>query len=103
MQSLERNANLDGAMPASTGPARADRGGPRLIVAVDSRELVASQGRHPSSHIAGAGSGCEACGFIPPALSDTVDALRELPLAWRDALRRDPGFIEPAARLRDEL
>jgi hypothetical protein len=103
VQPLERIANLDGAVPSGIGPAPVDRGRPRLILAVDPRELLASQGRHPSSHIAGSGSGCDACGFTPLARGDIADALRKLPVAWQEALRSDPTFVEPAARLRDEL
>ena len=78
MHHLETTTTLRRGAPSSVAPVPTDRDGPS-----------------PSA--------CADCGFTPPAPGDTADALRELPGGWRDALRRDSSFVEPAARLRDEI
>jgi hypothetical protein len=62
------------------------------------------QRRHPSSNVDPAvAAACDECGFVPPLLRDTGEALRAVPEQWRDALRKSPLLIPSAARLRDEL
>jgi hypothetical protein len=74
---------------------------PRLRLVIEEGVLVASQNRHPSSHVEP--DSCRECGFRPPQRNDTSAVLRRLTSQWRTEVRDRPRLFERAAFLRDEI
>ncbi|MGQ0618053.1 MAG: hypothetical protein ACT4PW_13865 [Acidimicrobiia bacterium] len=103
MPPLTMNASAsDHRAPSGIPPPTTGTGGPRLLIELDSAEVAASKGRHPSAQIdPHREPHCEHCGFTGPEWDDTADSLRALAPNWRDAIERRQQLIGSAARLRD--